>query len=491
MIYCTERRKIPLNATSHDRRIAFVGLDKAGKTTTLVRLSRGILERTTPTVGFNTETFDFLGIKFNVFDLAGQSSYQIFWERFLPQQEAVVFFIDAADTRRIPQVRFALNKTLSLLKPDSTVMILANKQDLPNALTAADLFKTLDLSLSSKLKRLQIFPTSAITGMGIYDAFQWLISSLDIGIGEQQCTLYAFYVHLRNIKEPIFAGDSSSQKKKHLVNIEPLILQDSALITSLHTAIDNFTQDMTDGELVSFTFRTEHTGQSFKIVSVAQDDLICILLTAEGDSEVITATLGEAILKIFQEKRESRELIEPLDDPEIIGLIDMLTPFIRNAKDFKKTLETQSKFPASHILPEQKCTRIENNIRILEDFTQKKLNLTDDDEEKSGSRNFGSLGLSENQESVSSEKIKDTNHSTPVNIYMAQKSPLQQVFPIEKQDSTDLRPTKATLTPPEPSKQQEQVNKEETVIDENLFFKMGVAERIRYLQQRRKRLQED
>ncbi|MFX0094354.1 MAG: ADP-ribosylation factor-like protein, partial [Candidatus Hodarchaeota archaeon] len=185
------------------RRIAFVGLDKAGKTTTLNRISRGVLTRTKPTHGYGADVFTFLGIRFNVYDLAGQEIYHLFWDRFLPHQEAIVFFIDAADSYRLDKVRQALNKTLSLMKPKTIVMILANKQDLPEALDLPDLINALDLDLASKAKQLQIFEVSAKTGAGLHEAFQWLASMLEINIGVQKCTLYGFFVYQKNVGLPL------------------------------------------------------------------------------------------------------------------------------------------------------------------------------------------------------------------------------------------------------------------------------------------------
>ena len=50
-----------------------VGLDAAGKTTILYKLKLGEVKRTTPTIGFNVESVQYKNVKFNVWDVGGQS----------------------------------------------------------------------------------------------------------------------------------------------------------------------------------------------------------------------------------------------------------------------------------------------------------------------------------------------------------------------------------------------------------------------------------
>lgn len=55
-------------------RILMLGLDSAGKTTILYRLQIGEVVSTIPTIGFNVETVTYKNIKFQVWDLGGQTS---------------------------------------------------------------------------------------------------------------------------------------------------------------------------------------------------------------------------------------------------------------------------------------------------------------------------------------------------------------------------------------------------------------------------------
>jgi len=55
-------------------RILILGLDGAGKTTILYRLQVGEVVTTIPTIGFNVEQVTYKNIKFQVWDLGGQTS---------------------------------------------------------------------------------------------------------------------------------------------------------------------------------------------------------------------------------------------------------------------------------------------------------------------------------------------------------------------------------------------------------------------------------
>jgi GTPase SAR1 family protein len=51
----------------------------AGKTTILYRLQIGEVVTTIPTIGFNVETVTYKNIKFQVWDLGGQTSIRPYW----------------------------------------------------------------------------------------------------------------------------------------------------------------------------------------------------------------------------------------------------------------------------------------------------------------------------------------------------------------------------------------------------------------------------
>ena len=66
-------------------RILILGLDNAGKTTVLHQLQNdGEIEQTTPTIGFNVEVLQYKNIKFQVWDLGGQTTIRPYWRCYIP-----------------------------------------------------------------------------------------------------------------------------------------------------------------------------------------------------------------------------------------------------------------------------------------------------------------------------------------------------------------------------------------------------------------------
>ena len=64
---------------SEQIRLIIIGLDNAGKTTILYRLHKDEVVQTVPTVGFNVESVSYKNLKFQVWDLGGQTSLRPYW----------------------------------------------------------------------------------------------------------------------------------------------------------------------------------------------------------------------------------------------------------------------------------------------------------------------------------------------------------------------------------------------------------------------------
>merc|ERR1712044_145760 len=82
-------------------RILILGLDGAGKTTILYRLQVGEVVTTIPTIGFNVETVTYKNLKFQVWDLGGQTSIRPYWPCFQNSTDAIIYVVDSMDRDRI------------------------------------------------------------------------------------------------------------------------------------------------------------------------------------------------------------------------------------------------------------------------------------------------------------------------------------------------------------------------------------------------------
>uniref|UniRef100_A0A3B5BMM9 ADP-ribosylation factor 4-like n=1 Tax=Stegastes partitus TaxID=144197 RepID=A0A3B5BMM9_9TELE len=135
-------------------RILMVGLDAAGKTTILYKLKLGEIVTTIPTIGFNVETVEYKNISFTVWDVGGQDKIRPLWRHY-----------------------FQNTQLLEDELKDAVLLVFANKQDLPNALTVSELTEKLGLQ-ALRNKTWYIESTCATQGTGLYEGLDWLSKEL-------------------------------------------------------------------------------------------------------------------------------------------------------------------------------------------------------------------------------------------------------------------------------------------------------------------------
>jgi small GTP-binding protein len=155
-------------------RILMVGLDAAGKTTVLYKLKLGELVTTIPTIGFNVETVQYKNIHFTVWDVGGQDKIRPLWRHYYQNTQGVIFVVDSNDRERISEAAEELQK---MLREDelreAAVLVLANKQDLPNAMSVAEVTDKLGL-YNMRNRKWHIQATCATSGDGLYEGLDWL-----------------------------------------------------------------------------------------------------------------------------------------------------------------------------------------------------------------------------------------------------------------------------------------------------------------------------
>ncbi|KAH3743949.1 ARF/SAR superfamily [Pelomyxa schiedti] len=193
-----------------EQKIFMSGLGGAGKTTFLYKLSRTYCRSddliiSIPTIGFCIENLSMRNIDFTCTDCEdghchctsclssalknhdiarAKKKFSAAWAPIFENSKAIIFVVDCAaedDYLYITReylYRFCLDDHFASVP----LLILANKIDLPNARTEANLYSLLELSLLNLLAPTRpwvLLPCCATSGQGIKEALEWLSAVLD------------------------------------------------------------------------------------------------------------------------------------------------------------------------------------------------------------------------------------------------------------------------------------------------------------------------
>ena len=122
--------------------------------------------------GFNVETISPCpGITLTVWDVGGQDHLRPLWHHYFDNVDGLVFVVDSSDHRRIHLARTELRGIYHHSSMENIpLVVIANKQDSPEALTSEVITDKLDLSERPN-GSYRIVPCCALTGDGLTDAF--------------------------------------------------------------------------------------------------------------------------------------------------------------------------------------------------------------------------------------------------------------------------------------------------------------------------------
>ncbi|KAJ8338041.1 hypothetical protein SKAU_G00370070 [Synaphobranchus kaupii] len=162
-----------------EMRLLMLGLDNAGKTTILKKFNGEDVSTISPTLGFNIKTLEHRGFKLNIWDVGGQKSLRSYWRNYFESTDGLVWVVDSADRLRLEDCRQELSSLLLEERlAGATLLVFANKQDLPGALSKDGIREALALD-SIKTHHWCIIGCSAVTGENLLPGVDWLLD--DIG----------------------------------------------------------------------------------------------------------------------------------------------------------------------------------------------------------------------------------------------------------------------------------------------------------------------
>ena len=107
-----------------------------------------------------------------------QTLIRPYWRCYYPNTQAIIYVVDSCDADRLPTSREEFQAILDEEElKDAAILVYANKQDLPGALSDSAVAEGLGLS-GIKAREWAIFKTSAIKGEGLFEGLDWLSNTL-------------------------------------------------------------------------------------------------------------------------------------------------------------------------------------------------------------------------------------------------------------------------------------------------------------------------
>lgn len=168
-----------------EKRVLILGNDNSGKTALLYQWVRGEFFDTMPTIGFNVENVLHRQISFAMWDVGGCDKIRPLWRHYFQNTQAVIYVVDSCDEERLvnphPEragdiyadtgLRFICQEPQL---DDAIILVMANKQDVPGALSVQEISERLGLQSEFAHRHIHILGCSAKTREGIMEGLDWI-----------------------------------------------------------------------------------------------------------------------------------------------------------------------------------------------------------------------------------------------------------------------------------------------------------------------------
>jgi len=156
--------------------IAILGLQNAGKSSFVSVINNGKMDDDLqPTVGFNMHKVQKGKVTIKVWDMGGQKKFRSMWERYCRGVNVITFVVDSTDQKSLPSAKKELDSILDKASVANVpLLVLLNKNDLPDAMPVETILKTLDLNAIQN-RDVSYFSISCKNIHNIDKTLEWII----------------------------------------------------------------------------------------------------------------------------------------------------------------------------------------------------------------------------------------------------------------------------------------------------------------------------
>ncbi|XP_019519909.1 PREDICTED: ADP-ribosylation factor-like protein 9 [Hipposideros armiger] len=148
-----------LELPEKNKQILVLGLDGAGKTSVLHSLALNRVQHSkAPTQGFDAVCIPTEDSQMEFLEIGGSEPFRSYWEMYLSRGLLLVFVVDSADHRRLPEAKKHLHQLIET-NPIIPLVVFANKQDLEAAYHITDIHEALALSEVGNDRKMFLFGT--------------------------------------------------------------------------------------------------------------------------------------------------------------------------------------------------------------------------------------------------------------------------------------------------------------------------------------------
>lgn len=169
--------------------LALVGVDNAGKTTASHSFAGDPVDgEVAPTVGFRNVNFTLDKHDITLYDIGGGKNIRPVWKTYFPEIYGIIFMVDSSTADRMEEARETFRECLEHPQVSGKpVLLLANKQDKPDALDEVDICEMLNLEtvVNSNKCPCRIDACSALRGTGkkmdrsMKEGLRWLLLTVE------------------------------------------------------------------------------------------------------------------------------------------------------------------------------------------------------------------------------------------------------------------------------------------------------------------------